>query len=115
MKRQSSNKVKTLKIAASATKQTRKLSARERKRVASIRFGKPRAENHRCLAKLDFASGSDTLELRDRLDTDDTKGIRLTSRNSKLKPKMNTVASHGPTYGDTVFTRASDSPRSEMR
>src|SRR5215510_3863075 len=47
MNRHSSKRVKMLKIAASAMKQTTKLSTSERSSVASIRFGKPSAEKPR--------------------------------------------------------------------
>src|SRR5215467_2095408 len=103
-----------LKIAARATKQTIKLSANDRNRVASIRFGKPSAENPRCPALDDFTSGSETFELRE-IEIDDTNGIRFTSRNNKLNPRMKNVANHGPINGDTVPTRASDSPSNDIR
>src|SRR5678815_715786 len=97
MKRQSSNKVKILKIAASATKQTRKLNARERKSVASMRLGNPKADKPRCFFSLDFAAGANPFGPRARFDTEDKNGTRLTNRNSRLKPRMKIVASHGPT------------------
>src|SRR5215204_4740074 len=96
MKRQSSNNVKMLKIAASATKHTRKVSASERKSVASIRFGKPKAENPRRFAFPVFAACADPFGPRDRIDTEDRKGTRLTKRNNKLKARTKIVASHGP-------------------
>src|SRR5215207_3943422 len=77
MNRHSSNNVKMLKIAASATKHTRKLSASERKSVASIRFGKPKAERPRCFVLLAFAAGVEPFARFDS-DTEDRNGTRLT-------------------------------------
>src|SRR5215216_5672289 len=96
MKRQSSNNVKILKIAASATKHTRKLSASERKSVASMRFGKPRVEKPGRFALLLLDADVDPLESRDRIATEDRNGTRLTNKNNKLKARMKIVASHGP-------------------
>src|SRR5215207_6439174 len=96
MNRHSSNNVKMLKIAASATKHTRKLSASERKSVASIRLGKPNAEKPRCFVLASFVAGADPFDTLDS-DTEDKNGTRVTNRNSKLKARMKTVAIHGPT------------------
>src|SRR3569832_359524 len=95
MNRQSSNKVKMLKIAARATKHTRKLRASERKRLASMRFGKPRAERPRCFVLI-LIPGSEPFVPRDS-DTVDKNGTRFTNRNRRLKARMKIVASHGPT------------------
>src|SRR5215218_2178611 len=96
MKRQSSNNVKILKMATSATKHTRKLRASERKSVASIRFGKPNAERPKCFVFAVFAVGAAPFGPRDRIETEDKNGTRLTNRNRRLKARMKIVASHGP-------------------
>ena len=96
IKRHSSNKVKMLKMAASARKQTRNVSASERKSVASIRFGKPNVEKTRCEVLERAIAVSGDLDREDEIDPEGINGTRLTRRNSKLKMKMNTVASHGP-------------------
>src|SRR6185295_11884143 len=106
MKRQSSNKVKMLKIAASATKHTRKLSTSERKRLASMRFGKPKAEKPRCFVRV-FVSAPEPFCPRES-DTVDKNGTRFTNRNSKLKARMKIVASHGPMFVEIDPARASD-------
>ena len=115
MKRHSSNKVKMLKMAASATKQTMKVNASERKSVASIRFGKPNLEWPPFDICCFVAEGSDDFVSLDMNDPDDVKGTRFTSKNNKLKPKSNTVPSHGPMYGDMLPARAIDSPSSDAR
>src|ERR1043165_4562054 len=114
MNRHSSNKVKMLKIDASAMKQTRKLSASERSSVASIKFGKPSvatpiSERLRVLVVFSLAAAR-------FLNSEPVKenGVRLITNSRKLKPTMNAVASHGPTYGETVPTRASDSPSNDI-
>src|SRR5687767_7279280 len=114
MNRQSSNSVKMLKIAASATKQTTKLITRERNSVASSRFGKANVLLKRTVVSMDlFGSGDDLLVILGRLCG--STGIRWTSMKSRLKPTRNAVASHGPTYGDIVPARANDSPSSDSR
>src|SRR5687768_6771144 len=97
MKRHSSNRVKMLKMATSAMKHTIKLSASERNNVASIRLGKPKAEKLRCFVWRVFCEPPVSLVPRGRMETEDMNGSRLINRNSKLRPKIKTVASHGPT------------------
>src|SRR5215813_14052658 len=96
MRRESSNSVKMLKIAASAIKHTIKLSASERKSVASMRLGNPKADRPRCFAFAAFVAGADPFGPRDRIDRDDKNGTRLTKSKSRLKARMKIVASHGP-------------------
>src|ERR1051325_8142402 len=97
MKRHSSNRVKMLKIATSAMKHTTKLSTSERNSVASIRFGKPKAEKPRYFVWRVFADSLGSFALRGKMETEEMNGSRLINRNSKLKPKIKNVASHGPT------------------
>src|SRR5215212_9119256 len=97
MNRHSSNRVKMLKMAASATKHTTKLTASERKSVASIRFGKPRAEKPRCVFSCGDDTGSAVFDFKARIAPDEMNGTRRTSKNSKLKANMKTVAIQGPT------------------
>src|ERR1043165_2506308 len=94
MNRQSSNSVKMLKMAASATKQTMKLSTSERSSVASIRLGnlnllKPVRELRRVPAV-----GSSALAMRFfSSDPVSENGLRLVTNSSTLKPRMNMAAS----------------------
>ncbi len=74
----------------------RNVSAIERNSVASIRFGNPNIENARCDVLRGADAGSDDFDRNDKIAAEDMNGTRLTSRNIKLKAKMNTVASHGP-------------------
>src|ERR1051325_1863791 len=116
IKRQSSNSVKMLKIAASATKQTIKLNTSERSSVASIKFGKrnvatPMRERRPCPSGV-FSAAS---FLFFRRNARKENGVRLMRNNNKLKPMIKKVASHGPTYGERVPTRDIDSPKSETR
>src|SRR4030095_10532693 len=113
MKRHSSNKVKTLKMDASATKQTRKVIASDRNSVASIRFGKPNAEKPRSEVLRRVVPGG--ADFNDKTDADEMNGTRRTNRNKRLNANMKTVAIHGPTEGETVPTRASDSPSSDIK
>src|ERR1051325_4192382 len=115
MNRHSSNNVKMLKIAASAAKQMMKLTISERSNVASIKFGKPNAEKPRCVVCRDCVAEATPFVFAGQIEIEETIGMRLRNRNTKLSAKMKTVASHGPTYGETVPTRASDSPSSEIR
>src|SRR5689334_8872585 len=116
MNRQSSNSVKMLKIAASATKQTTKLAMSARSNVASIKFGNARVLLNREDVSGDVVRSSEVSFEALALRTGSRgNGIRRTNRNTRLKPTMNTVATHGPTYGDIVPARASDSPSSESR
>src|ERR1051326_8352854 len=91
MNRQSSNSVKMLKMAASATKQKMKLSTSERSSVASIRLGnlkllKPMRELRRVPAV-----GSSALAVRFfSSDPVSENGLRLVTNSSTLKPRMNT-------------------------
>src|SRR5687768_15552926 len=96
MKRHSSNNVKMLKIAASDTKHTMKLSARERKSVASIRLGNPKEIKPRCAPCFGLESAFDSFERLERIEPKDINGIRVTNRKSTLNANMKTVASHGP-------------------
>src|SRR5687768_7295227 len=116
MKRHSSNNVKMLKIAASAMKQTTKLSISDRSNVASSKFGNASVLRKRTAISADLfrlreVSLLGLVALRGNL----KNGIRGTNRKSKAAATMNTVASHGPTYGDIVPARASDSPSSDIR
>src|SRR5688572_20023531 len=99
MKRQSSNRVKMLKIDASATKQTTKLSASERSNVASIRLGKPSVPTPYDARRRGAATDLSALvALLFGSHAENENGTRLSSNRIKLKPTMNTVASHGPMY-----------------
>src|ERR1044072_1139831 len=115
MKRQSSNNVKMLKIATSAAKHTTKLTTSERKSVASIRLGKPKADKPRCLVWLVRATAVVFLVCRDKIGSEDTNGTRLTNKSRMVKPRTKIVASHGPRLGATVPARAIDSPMSDKR
>src|SRR6185369_5126171 len=116
MKRHSSNKVKILKIAASATKQTTKLTMRARSKLASIKFGNARVLLKRTAISADLVRSREvSAEAFARLSGSRGNGMRWTKRKKRLKPTMNTVASHGPTYGDIVPARASDSPSSDSK
>src|SRR5689334_19880588 len=98
MKRQSSNSVKMLKIEARAIKQTRKLSASERSSVASIRLGKPKVVSP--LSEYLRVPGCDPSAVsvfRFQPGKENGKRMRLSSSNSKPRPVIKTVASHGPT------------------
>src|SRR5688500_1148191 len=99
-----------LKMATNAMKHTTKLTASERNNVASIRLGKPKAEKPRCFVSRVLTGAFESFGLRGKMATEDMNGSRLTNRKSKLMAKTKTVASHGPMYGETVPTRASDSP-----
>src|SRR5689334_18313129 len=112
MKRHSSNNVKILKIAASATKHTMKLTINERNSVASIKFGKPNGEKLRWNSPRGAVVFSESLACFRKNEPEDNKGSLLKNRNSRLRAKTKSVASHGPTYGERVPTRDSDSPRS---
>src|SRR5688572_9093651 len=68
MKRHSSNNVKMLKIAASDTKQTMKLSARERKSVASMRFGNPKEMKPRCAPCFGLDTAFDSFDRLERIE-----------------------------------------------
>jgi hypothetical protein len=78
-------------------------------------LGKPKAEKPRCFVSRVFAEAPVSFPLRGKIATEDMNGSRLTNRNSRLRAKMKTVASHGPMYGETVPTRASDSPSNENK
>src|SRR6185369_11917914 len=97
MKRHSSNKVKMLKIDASATKQTIKLSTSERSNVASIRFGK---RSVLTLLKERFrATVAFSVEEARFLSSEpvNENGVRLIRNSTKPKIRTNAVANHGPT------------------
>src|SRR5256885_1341333 len=115
MNRHSSNNVKILKIAASATKHTIKFTANERNSVASIKFGKPSGEKLRRNCSRGAVALSESLDGFRKNEPEDSNGRRLKKRNRRLRAKTKIVASHGPTYGERVPTRDSDSPRSEIR
>src|SRR5437762_3137107 len=115
MNRHNSNNVKMLKMAASATKQTKKLTANERKSVASIRLGKPKTEKPRCVVWRGAAVASELLARKGNIGPEESSGTRWTSRNNRLNPNMNTVANHGPMLDGRVPTRDRDSPRSESK
>src|SRR5688572_33376052 len=66
MKRHSSNNVKMLKIAASDTKHTMKLSASERNSVASMRFGNPKEMKPRCGACFGLDTAFDSFRSEER-------------------------------------------------
>src|ERR1044071_3557777 len=115
MKRQSSNNVKMLKIATSAAKHTTKLATSERKSLASMRLGKPSAENPRCFTALVLVTAVVSFVRRDKIASEDMNGTRLTNKNRTVKARIKIVAIHGPRYGETVSTRDIDSPSSDKR
>src|SRR5689334_23170018 len=102
MNRHSSNRVKMLKIEASARKHTTKLNTSERSNVASIRFGKPNADKPRCVVCRVFVTVLVSFDLLGQIEIEERSGILFTNRKKRLRTKMKTVANHGPTYGETV-------------
>src|SRR5215510_10212421 len=117
MKRQSSNRVKILKIEARATKAKTKLTTRVRKSVASSKLGKPQVPIPNLRRKFDLVTAIGPLSdfFRLMIEATESHGTRPTSRNIKLKVNIRSVASQAPTNGGTVPTLASDSPNSEPR
>ena len=101
MNRQSSNSVKMLKIAARATKPTRKLSASVRNSVASNKLGNPeRPTPSICACRVGFAVFAVVLLWRFPIDVK-SDGFRLVRRKKAVSVIMKTVAIHAPTSGDT--------------